>query len=152
MVTWRCVAFENLTVAELYRLLAARAEVFVVEQTCPYQDPDDHDQNAWHVLGEAASGELAAYLRILPPGEKYPAEAALGRILTRGQWRGARLGRMLVHEGMAQCAQLFPDTPIRISAQAHLEKFYSSLGFQTDSAPYDEDGIPHIEMYYATTA
>ena len=36
--------------------------------------------------------------------------------------------------------------PVRIGAQAHLEKFYGDLGFVKASAPYDEDGIPHIEM------
>jgi len=29
-----------------------------------------------------------------------------------------------------------------------LQKFYSELGFVTESAPYLEDGIPHIQMRY----
>ncbi len=36
--------------------------------------------------------------------------------------------------------------PIRIGAQAHLQKFYGDLGFVAASEVYDEDGIPHIEM------
>ncbi|MGC4044204.1 MAG: GNAT family N-acetyltransferase [Armatimonas sp.] len=145
MISWRCVAFDDLTVPELYKILAARAEVFVVEQTCPYQDLDNHDQQGWHLLGEAKSGELAAYLRILPPGEKYT-EAAIGRVLTSASFRGTGIGRVLVSQGIAQCEGLYPNAGIRISAQAHLEKFYGSLGFQTVSDVYDEDGIPHIEM------
>ena len=40
---------------------------------------------------------------------------------------------------------------IRIGAQAHLERFYGELGFQRVSEPYDEDGIPHIEMLRAAS-
>lgn len=146
MLTWRCLAFDELTGPELYKILAARAEVFVVEQNCPYQDLDYHDQQGWHLLGETDSGETAAYLRILPPGEKY-AEAAIGRVLTGAYFRGAGIGRVLMREGIAHCQKLFPSVGIRISAQAHLKKFYGSLGFQTVSEVYEEDGIPHIEMY-----
>jgi ElaA protein len=35
---------------------------------------------------------------------------------------------------------------IRISAQAHLEKFYAQLGFESTGKAYLEDGIPHLEM------
>jgi ElaA protein len=41
--------------------------------------------------------------------------------------------------------------PIRIGAQAHLEKFYGELGFVRASDVYDEDGIPHIEMTRAAS-
>ena len=136
--------FSELSGTALYAVLTARAEVFVVEQTCPYLDPDGHDENSVHLLGED-SGELAAYLRILPPGEKY-SEASLGRVLTREKWRGTGLGRVLVAEGVRQCESLFPGAPIRIGAQAHLAKFYGEFGFVTVSEPYDEDGIPHVEM------
>jgi ElaA protein len=148
MIAWRCVGFSELTASELYAILAARSEVFVVEQDCVYQDMDDHDQSALHLLGKD-DAQLAAYLRLLPPGEKYP-EASLGRVLTRAPWRGTGLGKLLVAEGIARCHQLFPDVPIRISAQAHLENFYGAFGFLVVSAPYDEDGIPHIEMLLAT--
>jgi len=41
--------FEELTLNELYEILKARAEVFVVEQNCPYQDLDEKDKRAYHV-------------------------------------------------------------------------------------------------------
>jgi ElaA protein len=40
----------------------------------------------------------------------------------------------------------------RIGAQAHLEKFYGSFGFQTVTDPYDEDGIMHVDMVRAKTS
>lgn len=39
-----------------------------------------------------------------------------------------------------------PSQPIRISAQQRLERFYAEYDFKTVSEPYDEDGIPHMEM------
>ena len=36
--------------------------------------------------------------------------------------------------------------PIKLSAQAHLEGYYGSLGFAICGAGYDEDGIPHVPM------
>ena len=144
MISWRAVPFSELTARELYAVLAARSEVFVVEQDCVYLDPDGHDESSVHLLGEE-NGELAAYLRIMPPGEKFP-EASLGRVLTREKWRGMGLGRVLVAEGVARCDSLYPQAPIRIGAQAHLARFYGEFGFVPISEPYDEDGIPHVEM------
>ena len=40
LIDWRCVAFDELTPRELHDVLQLRAAVFVVEQTCPFQDVD----------------------------------------------------------------------------------------------------------------
>ena len=44
--------FSELDKLELYQLLALRAEVFVVEQDCAYQDVDGKDLKALHVRKE----------------------------------------------------------------------------------------------------
>ena len=90
-VAWRWRRFAELSPSELYALLAARSEVFVVEQRCQFLDADGHDLHAWHLLGW--SGEpavLAAYLRLLEPGRKY-AEPSIGRVLTTASFRGRGL-------------------------------------------------------------
>ena len=40
---------------------------------------------------------------------------------------------------------------VKISAQAHLKKFYSKHGFVTKGKEYLEDGIPHVAMYLNIT-
>jgi ElaA protein len=143
---WRC--FAELAPAELYSLLAARAAVFVVEQACAFLDFDGLDACAWHLLGWAAQGEaptLAAYLRLIEPGRKYP-EPSIGRVLTTAAFRGTGLGRAAMREGVARAALLYPGRAIRIAAQQRLERFYQELGFRSVSAPYVEDGIVHVEM------
>lgn len=144
-VTWKCVHFHDLTREELYAIMAARQSVFVVEQDCPYLDADGIDAECWHLLGLAPNDTVLAYLRIIPPGARY-AEPSIGRVLTTAEGRGKGFGRALMEEGIARLRSLYPNAPIRISAQQYLEAFYYSLGFRPVSEPYDEDGIPHVEM------
>jgi ElaA protein len=138
----------DLGTAELYAALAARQQVFAVEQQCAFLDADGHDAHAWHLLGwagEPREQPLVAYLRVLDPGHKF-AEPSIGRVLTLAPYRGVGLGRVLMLEGMARTAAAWPRRAIRIAAQQRLEAFYASLGFRVASPPYDEDGIAHIDM------
>jgi ElaA protein len=148
MITWQWSSFADLTAAQLYAMLALRQQVFVLEQTCLYPDIDGLDPAAHHLLGwRDVDGKpaLAAHLRCLAPGAKYT-EMSIGRVVTSPAARGTGLGRELVAQGIALAQRLHPGHAIRIGAQAHLEAFYASFGFVTVSAPYDEDGIQHIDM------
>lgn len=148
MIEWQWSSFADLTAAQLYEMLALRQQVFVLEQTCLYPDIDGLDPGAHHLLGwRTHDGQraLVATLRCLAPGAKY-GEMSLGRVVTSPATRGTGLGRDLVARGIAYAVQLHPGHAIRIGAQAHLEQFYAGFGFVTVSAPYDEDGILHIDM------
>ncbi|PTY39069.1 GNAT family N-acetyltransferase [Saccharospirillum sp. MSK14-1] len=148
---WQCVDFDQLDIRTLYELLALRMSVFVVEQNCPYQELDGKDQQAWHVLGYR-QGQLVATTRILAPGDSYDGAASIGRVVSAPSERGTGLGQALMQESITACQRLFPEYPIRIGAQAHLEAFYGRFGFMTSSAVYLEDGIAHIEMTLAAGA
>jgi ElaA protein len=151
MITWQWNSFADLTVAQLYAMLALRQEVFVLEQACLYPDIDGLDPEAHHLLGwRKVDGrqELVAHLRCLAPGAKYE-EMSIGRVVTSPAARGTGLGRELVAQGLALARRLHPGHAIRIGAQAHLEGFYAGFGFVTVSEPYDEDGILHIDMLLA---
>lgn len=148
MTEWQWCAFAQLQGAELYQALALRQDVFIIEQRCFYQDRDGFDQAAHHLLGwRTIDGkrQLAAYLRCLAPGAKYP-EMSLGRVLTSRQARGSGIGRELLEQGIARARRQYPGQRIRIGAQQYLERFYAGFGFKTTSEPYDEDGIMHVEM------
>jgi ElaA protein len=146
-VNWTWCRFAELGVENLYDALALRSRVFVLEQG-PYLDPDGADRPAWHLLGRDTGGALHAYLRLVDPGVKY-AEPSLGRVVTAPEVRGTGLGRRLVAEGVARSALAWPGRGIRISAQAHLARFYGEFGFFGVGEPYLEDDIPHIEMVRA---
>jgi len=144
-LNWTCTRFHELGVDNLYDALALRCRVFVLEQG-PYLDPDGVDRQCWHLLGRDASGTLQAYLRIVDPGVKYD-EPSIGRVITSAETRGTELGRRLFAEGVTRCQALWPGQGIRISAQAHLERFYGEWGFRRVGSEYLEDNIPHLEMF-----
>lgn len=147
---WKLLPFDQLSADQVYDLLAARIEVFVVEQDCPYQDVDGRDRHALHCWAENASGVLA-YGRITAPGVRF-AEPSIGRVITTQAGRGQGLGRALMNRCISACEQHWPEQAIRISAQQYLEQFYTSLGFVSVGGPYLEDNIPHLEMLRAVTS
>jgi ElaA protein len=153
MTEWQWRSFAELSQHELYEVLAQRQQVFVLEQQCLYNDFDGLDVAAHHLLGwRTIDGrrELAAYLRCLAPGAKYT-EMSLGRVLTTKVARGSGVGRELLAQGIAHAERQHPGRPIQIQAQQYLETFYGSFGFVTISAPYDEDGIMHVDMLRQAT-
>jgi ElaA protein len=97
---WIVKTFEELTTTELYALLRLRSEVFVVEQDCVFQDMDNSDQQAVHVMGYDAEQELVAYTRLFGPGVKYE-QASIGRVVTSKKARGTGAGRMLMEHSIA---------------------------------------------------
>ncbi|MEO5648020.1 MAG: GNAT family N-acetyltransferase [Chitinophagaceae bacterium] len=141
---WITKHFRQLSLDELYAILQLRLEVFVVEQNCPFQDLDDKDQDAYHLMGWR-QGKLLAYGRLLAPGIAFE-EMSVGRVVTSPSARGMKLGRELMEVSIQKARELFSQQSIKIGAQLYLHKFYSSLGFVQTSEMYLEDGIPHVEM------
>lgn len=147
-IAWSCLRFDELSTKDLYRILQLRAEVFIVEQDCAYQDVDGYDQEGLHVMGQMSVGaeeQLVCYTRLIPPGVKYEG-ASISRVVTKKSARGGGVGKALMLSSLAFCKEHWPSKVITISAQAYLQKFYIELGFETVSEPYSEDGIPHIRM------
>lgn len=148
MIEWHWLAFDDIPRADWYEVLRQRQAVFILEQTCLYPDIDGCDPVCHHLMGwREINGvrTLVAYLRCVPPDVKFD-EMSLGRVLTTQAGRGAGVGRELLAKAIPLAEQLHPGQRFRIGAQAHLEKFYASFGFQTVTAPYDEDGIMHVDM------
>lgn len=145
-LTWQTHAWSDLSTEMLYAILAVRAEVFVVEQNCPYQDVDGKDLKSLHVCGYAENGELCAYARLVKPGVSYD-EWSIGRVITSLGVRRTGAGEEL----MRTCMAYFNEhhiSSVRISAQSYLHDFYTKFGFVRVSEEYLEDDIPHMQMLY----
>jgi len=143
-IKWIYKPFDELDTKELYRILQVRSAVFVVEQNCPYLDPDDKDLDAYHLCGWEHDIPVA-YARILSPGLAFE-EASIGRVLTNPALRKRGTGRKLMEIAIEKTFDQYTVNRIRIGAQLYLEQFYNSLGFKQASGQYLEDDIPHIEM------
>jgi len=134
--------FDALTTTELYALLAARVAVFVVEQSCPYQEADGRDFAAYHLFYEE-DGQITAYLRILdaPKGSR---RVHIGRVLTVR--RGCGLGKALMLEALEVARTRMGADSVYLEAQSYAKGFYEALGFAQISEEFLEDGIPHMAM------
>jgi len=138
-IWWRCARFDELSPASLYQLLGLRAEVFVVEQGCAYQDLDgrDREPGSEHLWAERA-GAPVAYLRLLAEG---PSLRRLGRVAVVGWARGEGLGAELMRRAIDRC----PGSVV-LEAQSRLVPWYRRLGFVSVGDEYDDAGIAHVPM------
>lgn len=143
-LNWICKHFKDLSSKELYAILQLRAEVFVVEQNCVFQDLDNKDKLCFHLMAWKTD-VLIAYSRIVPQGVSYDM-ASIGRVIVKQKHRNAGLGSELMKRSILLCDDFFGASSIKIGAQLYLKKFYMSLGFEQNSDIYLEDGIEHIEM------
>ena len=152
-IKFKCTPFADLTVYDLYEIMALRQEVFCVEQNCPYLDADGKDLSGWHLLGyntapseSLREGAFVAYTRLLPKGIAYDNYASIGRVVSSPKVRGLGYGKILMQESIQRMKHLFPNDAIKIGAQSYLLKFYQTLGFVSTGEEYLEDGIPHTSM------
>jgi ElaA protein len=135
----RVATFAQLPAETAYRLWALRAEVFVVEQDCPYLDLDGRDvEPSTRHLWVEREGEPVATLRLLDEGDGL----RIGRVATRAAHRGAGLAEALVRAAVV----LAGEREVLLDAQSHLVEWYQRLGFQPSGRGFLEDGIPHTPM------
>jgi ElaA protein len=138
-VTFQHRAFDDLTLRELHDLFHLRDEVFVVGQkiTCE-SEVDGHDPECVHVIGRDAAGRTVATARLFLG--KDPVK--VGRIAVHPTLQRRGVGTLL----MRYVHGVLGDRPAMMSAQAYLRLWYEGLGWRTTRGPYDEAGIPHLEM------
>ncbi|AOS99722.1 MULTISPECIES: GNAT family N-acetyltransferase [Exiguobacterium] len=135
-------SFHHMTPDTLYALLKLRTDIFVVEQECAYPELDDQDQQATHLIVRSESGQIVGCLRIYDHPTK---GIAIGRVAVHHAHRSVGLARQMMEKAMVH---LQKEAAIYLQAQAHLEGFYGSFGFETVSEPYLEDDIPHVDMQF----
>lgn len=153
--------FDELTSVDLYHILKARSQVFVVEQHCAYQDMDEVDFDCLHLVAHDNEA-LVGYCRIIPPEfnkmrsnlsssnglmNASSPMPAIGRVLVLSAYRNNGLARQIMTQAIAYCRKKYgKKRPIIISAQTYLLNFYQSLGFVPEGDFYLEDNIEHVKM------
>ncbi len=137
--------FEELNSQELFDILQLRAKVFIVEQNCIYLDPDEKDNQSYH-MAMYIEKICVACTRILAPGISYNNYSSIGRVCTHSEFRKLSLGKIVMQKSIEETERLFPDVDIKISAQSYLIPFYEGFGFKVTGSEYLEDQIPHTGM------
>ena len=136
--------YQDLSPDRLYEILKLRSEVFVVEQKCAYQDLDNKDEKALHLVGEE-NNKIIAYTRIFRKGDFFK-NSSIGRVLVKKEYRNKDYGRKIMISSIEKLKKEPKEEKIELSAQKYLLKFYSELGFEKIGEEYLEDNIPHVKM------
>ena len=134
--------FDELSPQEVYEILKARAEIFVVEQKILYQDMDDIDYKSLHCFF-VRNGKASAYLRAFPVDGNGNV-VRIGRVLTLEHGKG--MGKELLEKSLAAIKNRMNPEKIEVHAQKHAEGFYEKFGFKATSGDFSEAGIVHVAM------
>jgi len=133
---------EQLSTRQLHKIYQLRQEVFIVEQDCVYQDCDDIDLAAKHVLG-LTDKQFSSYCRIYTDGRS----VHIGRVLVSKSFRHQGIARLMMTRVIEFIGTYYPNYQfVALSAQSYLIPFYASFGFSSIGDAHVEDGIPHQNM------
>ncbi|MGH8962643.1 MAG: GNAT family N-acetyltransferase [Jatrophihabitantaceae bacterium] len=140
MATLHDAVLAELDPVTLYRILALRSEVFVLEQDCVYLDQDGRDlEPGARQLWIEQNGAVLATLRVLTDADGC---MRIGRVATTKTARGGGLAAQL----MKRAIELAGPVELVLDAQSYLLGWYARFGFVRDGDDYVEDGIPHVPM------
>lgn len=134
--------FDKLTTQELFNIYKLRVDVFVVEQQCPYHEIDDIDLESYHIYLQDDNSKILSYCRLYQQNDTYH----IGRVISSTRRKG--YGTQIMKTALEFAGQTLHADSIIIEAQTYAKNFYEKLGFIQTSEPFDEDGIPHIQMKY----
>ena len=122
---------------------AIRTRVFVQEQRIAAElEWDAADASALHAVVYNRLQQPVATGRLL---QVRPGLGQIGRVAVHEVLRGGGAGQ-LVMQALVDAARRRGDTELMLHAQRSAENFYARLGFVARGEPFDEVGIPHIEM------
>ena len=132
-------ALDEVPPRALYGILRLRSQVFVVEQTCVFLDPDGRDlePSCRQLWIEDDDGSVVAAARVLDEGDA----RRVGRIVTTPPARRRGLGATLVEHVLAN-----HPGPWVLDGQSQLVDWYRRFGFEVSGDEYLDDGIPHVPM------
>ena len=138
---FRAKLFDELSACEIYEIVRARQEIFLMEQNIVCRDFDGIDYDALHCF-IWENDRVVAYMRAFVRD----GEIRLGRFLTVRHGEG--MGRRLMELSLPVIKECFGDKSILIHSQKHAEGFYLKFGFKTTSDVFLEEGVEHVEMEY----
>ena len=127
---------------------AVRTAVFVLEQgIAPEDEWDAYDATALHAVLFDENGQALGNARLLQPSATI---AKVGRMAVLKEARGNGYGSRLL-QSLIRCARQRSHKEVRLSAQRTAEGFYAAHGFVAVGEPFNEVGIPHVEMVLSLT-
>ena len=134
--------FNELTTKELYEILKARSQIFIMEQNIHYQDMDGIDYKSLHcyIMND---NKVVAYLRaFFQDNDEYTVQ--IGRVLTLVHGNG--LGKELMQKSIIAIKEKMKCKKMCMDSQKHAVGFYEKFGFIVSSDDFLEEGVVHQKM------
>jgi len=127
--------------------LALRNEVFVLEQGVPFEmEEDELDPLCIHaVLFNALNLPIATARLISQSTTGNQLSGKVGRMAVKGELRGTHWGSKVLF-AIEDVARTRGDKRLILSAQIQAQGFYEKQGYRAVGEPFEEAGIPHVEM------
>jgi YbgC/YbaW family acyl-CoA thioester hydrolase len=124
-----------------------REEVFVNEQGFALEiEKDAYDATSVHAVAYNRLGKALATGRLLPTSVVDGVKTSkIGRMAVHRVMRGSKLGRDILNSLVA-VAKARGDAQVLLNAQWNAQNFYAKQGFIAQGEPFDDEGMPHIEM------
>jgi len=134
----------------LYLLAKLRQDVFSIEQGATDPDLDGRElEEGTELLWLQEAGEPIAHLRLLREAD---GTVRIGRVVVREDRRRGGHGRRLMATALGRAREIAPDCEVHLDAQAHLEAWYASMGFERVGGVFLEAGIEHVAMVLRPTS
>lgn len=131
--------YEDMTRDELHDVFWLRNVVFVYGQKITAEpEIDGLDPECSHAMLYADDGRLVGTARVFD--RRSP--QVVGRVAVHTDLQGQGLGTLL----MQHVQDAMGEAPAELHAQAHLEAWYTGLGWTRVGEVYEEAEIPHITM------
>ncbi|SDC18367.1 ElaA protein [Pelagirhabdus alkalitolerans] len=144
MENWIIKSFDQLLPIEWYKIATLRSDTFIVEQDSAYHEFDSCDQVSDHIF-LMKNDDVVAYARLIPNSYFYD-EASIGRVIVKSSERGNGYAKALMEQSILHMFKKMNEPSIKIQAEAYLEKFYGTFGFESVSEKYFDCDIEHVDM------
>lgn len=119
-----------------------RQRVFIDEQGVPPElEWDDTDEISDHFVAVLPDNTPVAVARLVPSITDI---GRIGRMAVLKAHRGKGYGDLMLRHLVAEAAPQYDE--LWLSAQQYAIPFYEQAGFHVCSTPYDDAGIPHVDM------
>ena len=140
----RRAVLDDVPARTLYLLAKLRQDVFTMEQGATDADLDGRElEPTTELIWAEEAGEPIAHLRLLRGAD---GTVRIGRVAVRADRRRGGNGRRLMAAALERARQISPQAEVHLDAQAYLEQWYASMGFETVGGKFLEAGIEHVAM------
>lgn len=134
--------FNELTQQELYEILKARQQVFLLEQGIVREDMDGIDQTAMHCF-LTDEGHVCAYIRAHRLDDD---TVKIMRVISL--IRGGGMGRKIMEQTVEAVKEKLPCKSIVVDAQARARGYYEKMGFKVVGDEFFFDSVTRFKMEY----